>query len=144
MLLYLLVIFPKCWIFTTTGPQTPTLPHGAMSQLLSITHSIPRLVLWLHLHQWSPQILILPRLSWSPWPLHAFESSSTWGTLTYYQVQLPAGDTALVSPWPQILCTEETFLRKFHISDAGWSQSLPISQLQPISVNYYSKAKILL
>jgi hypothetical protein len=39
--------------------------------------------------------LTMPSLSCSSWPLHAFKNSTTWVTLTYYQVQLQPE----VQPW---------------------------------------------
>jgi hypothetical protein len=64
--------------------------HGAKSQLLCMTPSVVghQLQLRVHLHQWpsmashsaQPQLLCMT--------LHAFKTSTTWVTLTHYQVLL--------------------------------------------------------
>lgn len=48
--------------------------------------------------------LTVPRLTCSPWPLHAFKTSTTWETHTWHQVHLLAGGTTMASSRTQLLC----------------------------------------
>lgn len=63
----------------------------------------------------------LPSLSYSPWPLHVFKAITTWETLTYYQLQLPAWGTALLPSGTQLWYTdpEETLPRRFVFNNFG-------------------------
>ena len=93
-------------ISNTLGCSTPTRLHqspligslqGAKPQILYMTPSVlgHQLQLRLHLLQWPPWPLTVPSLSCSSWHLHAFKTSTTWVTLTHYQVQLQHE----VQPW---------------------------------------------
>jgi hypothetical protein len=83
--------------------------------------------------------LTVPSLSCSVWSLHAFKTSTTWVTLTHYQVQPQHKGTALAISETQPLCFQKTLPRRCHLNVAG---SLLNHQLTRI--NSPCNAKVLL
>jgi hypothetical protein len=65
------------------------------------------------------RVLSVPSLSCSAWPLHAFKTSTTWVTLTYYHVPLQQ-EYNLGYLWNTAsLCFQKILPRRCHLNDAG-------------------------
>lgn len=112
-------------LFRDSGPAT----YAQVSVLLHEPFNSGTLLqLRLHLH-WYPllDILTVPGLSHSPWPLHALKISTASETFTHSQVQVTASRTALVPSGPQSFCV--LIPRKHFPEDFTLSGGSLLSQL---------------
>lgn len=82
-------------------------------------------------------------LTFFPWPLHDFRTSTTWRTLLYYQVRLFAQlGTTLATSTTHPLCTdfEEPLPRRFYLNNAGLFLNTTDYSTSNTSVDYPSQA----
>lgn len=110
-----------CWhLLLQLGLLSPLgFLHNAKPQLFSMTPSVLGLPLplWLHLHKWLPWLLIVPNLSCSHDPCLPSKQVAPG---RHDQVWVPAQGTVLsTSEYSFFVLTEQTLLKRFHLSDAG-------------------------